>query len=234
MPFVPNTPVGSLILGLTETCCCCPALLISSAVRPCVFLCHPCFYACSLRKGGSGDWIVHSCPSVLTGKNFWSIALFQSNIKERPTSQRQLCFLKCGGKKQPSQRGKKDKWERKCRQTSTVTLFVRHQLPASPSKHPSRQGIAALPCAVGLLIQMGLGNRRRFEGKVRIIPPAAHSLVSGEVLHPPDYLLRLSFHQFQSEFIFGEYGWPRLRRALQIAFRQSFHISHGNISLGMI
>lgn len=141
-------------------------------------------------------------------------------------------------KKQPSQRKKRQmraSTKGKSRQTSTC-CFVRHQPPASPNRHPSRQGIALLSPAQWNYCdgQMGLGNKRHVDGKVRIILPAAHSLISWEVLHSLDYLHRLSLHQFQSELIFAEYGWPGLYRVLQITFLQSSHISHGNISLGMI
>lgn len=143
-------------------------------------------------------------------------------------------------KKQLSQREKATQMrastKKKSSQISTVIPFVRHQAPANPDVHPSREGFVLISPAQWDYSdrQMGLGNREHFDGKLQIIPPAAHSLISWEVLCSPDYLHRLSLHQFQSEFIFDEYGWPRLHRVLQITFLQSSHISHGNISLGMI
>lgn len=103
----------------------------------------------------------------------------------------------------------------KARQPSTVSLFVRHQPPVSPNMHPSRHGIERLSRARWDYYDrwMGLGNKRHFDGEIRVIPPAAHSLISWEVLHSLDYLHRLSPHQFNSEFIFGEYGWPRLYKS---------------------
>lgn len=70
--------------------------------------------------------------------------------------------------------------EGKSRQTSAVTLFVRHQPPASPNTHPSSIHPALLSPAQWDYCdrQMGLGNERHFDGKLRIIPSAARSLIS--------------------------------------------------------